>query len=430
MTFALVNPLGWALFELLTSGQMNQLDFNMTRALDGAAGGVYSPTAQLTIDGATNLTPGSGVLRLVASANAHGLIGEASLTRSAVLVPLLGALASGSDAVPSIDVFGRANTGAGFGAAAFRGRGGNGNFAPGSGGQFFGGNGAVLGAYGGTGVTALGGQPRFLDLFSGAGGYFIGGDSTDGAVNAGSGLVAKGGSNPFQEGGHGLTAEAGDGSAAGVFGRGIGASPLLPAVAFNAGGCFLGSPAGFRNGIGLYVEGSDGVPAAIFQGLTTGVALRLEKGSATDVVVDALGAVNFAPASGVAKNPLSTTIVRNKLYAKNTQKAWGLVRNGVLIDGFNIASVAINGVDTSILDVTMATNMASANYMISCASTRGFGGNNPRWYSAHIGGVIGAFVARTTTFFQLQQIGNGAAPFGTLAWASSECYFTVDGPQS
>ena len=53
MTFARVNPGGWALFEILTSAQMNQLDINMTNALDGAAGGGYTPTAKLTLDGLT-----------------------------------------------------------------------------------------------------------------------------------------------------------------------------------------------------------------------------------------------------------------------------------------------------------------------------------------------------------------------------------------
>ena len=47
MTFARVNALGWALFEELTSAQMNQLDINMTTAVDGGAGGAYTPSAQI-----------------------------------------------------------------------------------------------------------------------------------------------------------------------------------------------------------------------------------------------------------------------------------------------------------------------------------------------------------------------------------------------
>lgn len=51
MTFARVNGGGWALFETLTSAQMNALDINMTRALDGFAGGDYSPSSLLKVHG-------------------------------------------------------------------------------------------------------------------------------------------------------------------------------------------------------------------------------------------------------------------------------------------------------------------------------------------------------------------------------------------
>jgi hypothetical protein len=47
MTFSRVNPGGWAMFEVLTSSQMNTLDINHSNALDGAGGGVYTPTATL-----------------------------------------------------------------------------------------------------------------------------------------------------------------------------------------------------------------------------------------------------------------------------------------------------------------------------------------------------------------------------------------------
>jgi hypothetical protein len=49
--FARVNTLGWALFEELTSAQMNQLDLNVSRALDGLNGGEYTLTAPLIIHG-------------------------------------------------------------------------------------------------------------------------------------------------------------------------------------------------------------------------------------------------------------------------------------------------------------------------------------------------------------------------------------------
>ena len=50
MTFSRVKPGGWALYEVLTSAQMNALDVNTSRALDGYAGGTWSPSAEITIN--------------------------------------------------------------------------------------------------------------------------------------------------------------------------------------------------------------------------------------------------------------------------------------------------------------------------------------------------------------------------------------------
>ena len=51
MTISRVNVGGWAAYETLTSAQMNQLDINMTYALDGNAGGDYSPSSDLKVYG-------------------------------------------------------------------------------------------------------------------------------------------------------------------------------------------------------------------------------------------------------------------------------------------------------------------------------------------------------------------------------------------
>jgi len=48
MTFSRANALGWALYELLTSTQMNTVDINQSRALDGYAGGTYNSSGLLT----------------------------------------------------------------------------------------------------------------------------------------------------------------------------------------------------------------------------------------------------------------------------------------------------------------------------------------------------------------------------------------------
>ncbi len=52
MTFARVNTLGWALFEELTSAQMNQLDIDHANAVDGLNGGGYGLLSDLTFTGA------------------------------------------------------------------------------------------------------------------------------------------------------------------------------------------------------------------------------------------------------------------------------------------------------------------------------------------------------------------------------------------
>lgn len=54
--FSRVNPIGWALFEELTSAQMNQLDINASRAIDGTFGGTYTPSGPININGTLNVT--------------------------------------------------------------------------------------------------------------------------------------------------------------------------------------------------------------------------------------------------------------------------------------------------------------------------------------------------------------------------------------
>lgn len=51
MTFSRVNTLGWALFENLTSAQMNALDLDHSRAVDGNAGGAYAPSSPIALSG-------------------------------------------------------------------------------------------------------------------------------------------------------------------------------------------------------------------------------------------------------------------------------------------------------------------------------------------------------------------------------------------
>ena len=52
MTLQRAKPAGWAPNERLTSAQLNALDVNQSQAIDGSAGGTYSPTAPIVIGGA------------------------------------------------------------------------------------------------------------------------------------------------------------------------------------------------------------------------------------------------------------------------------------------------------------------------------------------------------------------------------------------
>jgi hypothetical protein len=55
MSFSRVKPTGWALYEVLTSPQMNQLDIDHARAIDGYAGGSYTPSTPILINGEVDI---------------------------------------------------------------------------------------------------------------------------------------------------------------------------------------------------------------------------------------------------------------------------------------------------------------------------------------------------------------------------------------
>lgn len=60
MTFSRVKPAGWLQDELLTPAQINGLDINQSNAIDGAAGGIYSPGADIQLPGANGIQWGDG----------------------------------------------------------------------------------------------------------------------------------------------------------------------------------------------------------------------------------------------------------------------------------------------------------------------------------------------------------------------------------
>lgn len=86
---------GWAFGELLTSVQMNQLDIDHANAIDGAAGGIYTLSAPLEIDGDV-VTIGDGLV-VGADVNVAGeldVLGDVEF-HSALAVS--GAISSGGD---------------------------------------------------------------------------------------------------------------------------------------------------------------------------------------------------------------------------------------------------------------------------------------------------------------------------------------------
>ncbi|MGW8285743.1 MAG: hypothetical protein ACWGPR_08495 [Candidatus Deferrimicrobiaceae bacterium] len=173
---------------------------------------------------------------------------------------------------------------------------------------------------------------------------------------------------------------------------------------------------------GLATASSNGY-GGTFQGDGTGYGMEAYPGSGTSDAAMAYGRLIM---SGVSadKNPTATTAISDRLCAKNLVKAWGLVVDGSLVDGFNIASVAIDGTDNYVLNVTMASAMASANYAIICTGSSGFGSNTFRSVAPRHHGHADA---PTTTTFSLEH--RSLADAGTVAISDSEFTFMVLGVQ-
>jgi len=60
LTFSRIQPTGWATNQKLLSTEMNQLDLDHSRALDGNAGGTFAPSSALVINGSGLQVGGSG----------------------------------------------------------------------------------------------------------------------------------------------------------------------------------------------------------------------------------------------------------------------------------------------------------------------------------------------------------------------------------
>lgn len=69
MTFSRAKPTGWTdNVDTITAAQINQIDLNQSRAIDGNAGGTYTPSGALTLGGSAGVTIGASNTLTVAGA--------------------------------------------------------------------------------------------------------------------------------------------------------------------------------------------------------------------------------------------------------------------------------------------------------------------------------------------------------------------------
>lgn len=445
MTFVRANPPGWALFELLLSSQMNTIDSQMPFALDGRDGGTYVPSAAVVLDGTASaghaleiISGPNGGLSVDVNGGPAGI--QVDLQAGALAVDLLSTSPAGG-------ILLRAQPGAINNAAITPPNtviinGGNNTDADSNGGlalEVNGGNPAAGTGIAGGGIQVLGGTG------SDTGGFGITVTGGVGAIAGGVGLIVTGGGGFV--GGHGIQAVGGGGLGGGAGVHATGADGVgggIGVQAFggptNGGAAFdgTGGPGsaganliGGSGSAGLTVLAGSGGTGAVITGIGAGVGLDVNAGASApgDVAIDTNGAINFNNGDSAARNPAASVAMLNKLHAKNVVKAWGFIEDGVLQEGFNIASVAIDGVDNTYLLVTFAQAMANTDYVVISGPTRGFAGNNPRWQAFNFGSA-GAATPPTVSAFQFNQVGNsGTVPFPANAQTDSHIHFVVLGEQ-
>lgn len=243
MTFSRANPLGWGLFEVLTSAQMNTVDINQSRAVDGFDGGTYNPSAKLAFNTRVEIT------------------GDAAISGGDALS------VTGADTGIAVLGFGGPNDGIGVY--------GEGGATNGEGGIFQGtGSGKGVEATGGSssgkGLRAAGGDPNGIGIDAvgkgtGAGIEAIGGNVDAPGINAtggntnGDGILSQGAGT-----GAGVKGTGGSNSGSGIEGIGSG----------NSGIGVKGT--GGTNGTGLVGIGNGGSDGAVLIAGATGANVRLD----------------------------------------------------------------------------------------------------------------------------------------------------------
>jgi hypothetical protein len=222
VTFVRANSLGWGLFELLTSTQMNTIDSQMPYALDGRDGGSYAQAAGITLVGTASAS--AFVLALVGKSASEvmnitavgtGGVGIDFISSGDVkhISTTANSLNQAGKPVTPYNFLGHANSGGGGGDGAkstggastlVPGLGGNGFEAVGGTSDFTGGATTLWTLNGSSGIRSIGGSITGVhaNQLSGFGIQAIGG-GVSGTGKGGVGVYASGGA-----GGSGVTANA------------------------------------------------------------------------------------------------------------------------------------------------------------------------------------------------------------------------------
>lgn len=277
--------------------------------------------------------------------------------------------------------------------------------------------------FGGIGTSGIGGDSATAagPGVAGAGGTggALGGDGVVGTGGSTNGIGVKGIGGASNGRGGQFT---GAGTGAGVVGFSSAATAGTPLT--NTGGSFFGSNAGlYARGIGASAIG------AFIVGDATGNSRGAEiVGYGTEPAIwayDGVSAVNktIIKADGYVEvnssDPAATTGFTDTVTSKNIVKAWADVTVPTAAgactvnDAFNITSVTVNS--SGIVTVTIANDMASANYAV--ALTNQDNGGTPTWLwsvsSKTTGTVLVQVYSWNGSSFSAQPIGGqGSAVAG------------------
>lgn len=282
MTFTRANVAGWALYEVLTSAQMNLVDIQTSRATDGYAGGTYNPSASLTWNNALIVSSvaaaGANVtgLTVTGKGTSAGVSSTGGATNGIGVVGTGGA--TNGDGVNGI------GTGAGSGVHGLGG-GTSGVGTSGQGGAPNGNGIQGLGVGSGTGIVGTGGATN------GVGGAFTGTGSGHGVTGVGGVGGGRGGSFVGQgaavgvqaTGGAGAAGIQGIGGAAAVGGtfQGTGAANGIYSIGGGTNGSGAYLVGGATNGIGVEAVGVGSGDGGVFTASGTGAPIRLAVGAPT-----------------------------------------------------------------------------------------------------------------------------------------------------